>query len=303
MRVAALLVGVAAGLFLASGCGDSGSSGAGGAGGGGSTCPSCEAPTALAAPENGDVKEVSGLVASVTHPGLFYAHNDAGDSARFFALDEQGKDHGTFQLQGRTVIDLEDASSGPCSDGTDGCLYLADIGDNLETRTSYAIYRVAEPEPTTAGVRSVESEAFPFVYPDGPHDSEAMFVDPASGAVVLVTKGKKHARVFAYRPPLSADQTVTLEELGEVRVPSAEATLTGASMRRDGGGILLRSPTAVWFYPVSGNDFVSALSQTPCALPTPSEPQAEAIAWLLDGSGFRTLGEGKNERLNAVTCE
>ncbi|HVV04917.1 MAG TPA: hypothetical protein VHC96_11885 [Puia sp.] len=29
--------------------------------------------------------ETSGIAASVTNPGLYYAHNDSGDSSRFFA--------------------------------------------------------------------------------------------------------------------------------------------------------------------------------------------------------------------------
>lgn len=284
-------------------CGDSGTSGAGGAGGAGAVCLPCGAPTSLATPENKDVKEVSGLVASVGQPGIFYAHNDAGDSARFFALGEDGSDHGTYLLDGRTAVDWEDAASGPCADGASSCLYLGDIGDNDELRASYVIYRVAEPTTTSAGIRTVTSEAFPFVYPDGPHDSEAMFVDPSSGTIVLVTKDKKGASAFAYRPPLKVDETVTLEALGEVNVPDLEPIVTGASMRHDGSGILLRTQTEVWFYEVGSSGFEAALTATPCSLPAPDEPQAEAIAWRFDGGGFRTLSEGKSEPLVSVSCQ
>lgn len=284
-------------------CGDSGTSGAGGAGGAAVGCLPCDAPTALAKPENEDVKEVSGLVASVTQPGIFYAHNDAGDSARFFALGEDGADHGTYLLDGRTAIDFEDAASGPCADAAMSCLYFGDIGDNDETRSGYVVYRVAEPTTTSAGVRTVVSEAFPFVYPDGPHDSEAMFVDPASGTIVIVTKDKKGASAFAYRPPLKVDETVTLEALGEVNVPDLEPIVTGASMRHDGSGLLLRTQTEVWFYEVGGSGFEAALTTTPCSLPAPDEPQAEAIAWQLDGGGFRTMSEGKSEPLVGVACQ
>lgn len=290
-----------AALSLLLACGDD--TGAGGAGGGAASCLPCEAPTALGTPENNDVKEVSGLVASTGQPGVFYAHNDAGDSARFFALGEDGADHGTYVLDGRTAVDLEDAASGPCADATASCLYLGDIGDNDEVRTGYVIYRVAEPTTTSAGIRTVPSEAFPFVYPDGPHDSEAMFVDPASGTIVLVTKDKKGASAFAYRPPLKVDETVTLEPLGEVNVPDLKPVVTGASMRRDGSGLLLRTQTEVWFYEVGQSGFEAALGVTPCSLPAPDEPQAEAIAWLLDGSGYRTMSEGKSEPLVGVTCQ
>ncbi|MBL8743642.1 MAG: hypothetical protein JNK04_21180 [Myxococcales bacterium] len=283
-------------LFLV-GCSDDGTGTGGEAPQG---CLSCDSPKTLAAPKNAEVAEVSGLVASATHAGIFYVHNDAGDEARFFALAEDGADHGTFVLEGRSAVDIEDASGGPCADPATPCLFLADIGDNDEARSSYVIYRVEEPSSVAAGVYSVSADALPFRYPDGSHDAEAMFVDPKSGAIVVVTK--KAGTAYVYRPPLRVDQTVELERLGSVALPDQSA-VTGASIGAKGEGILLRTKNDVWHFAIGDGSFEDALEKKPCSLPSPGEANAEAVAWSADGTGYRTMGEGAGARLVAVSCE
>jgi hypothetical protein len=44
-------------------------------------CPSTGTPTPVGAVTGRQLSEVSGLVASLTNPGLFYVHNDSGGSA------------------------------------------------------------------------------------------------------------------------------------------------------------------------------------------------------------------------------
>lgn len=291
MRYALVLAAVA-------GCGDSGTSTGGGSPG---ACIACEGPQTLQGPSNPEVTEVSGLVASVSQAGIYYVHNDAGDDARFFALGEDGSDHGTFVLEDRAAVDMEDAASGPCAEPEAACLYLGDIGDNDESRASYTIFRVAEPSSTAAGVSSVSAEALPFRYPDGSHDAEAMFVDPTSGAIVIITKDEP-AIAFVYRPPLRVDQTVELESLGTIG-SADQSVVTGASIGRNGEGILLRTQNDVWHYPLEGGGFEEALMRSPCELPSPGEANGEAVAWSADGSGFRTMGEGDGARLIKVACE
>ena len=48
------------------------------------------------------VGELSGLAASSKHPGILYAHNDSGDTARFFALSEAA----SFQAELHLVTQL-----------------------------------------------------------------------------------------------------------------------------------------------------------------------------------------------------
>ena len=82
--------------------------------------------------------ELSGLTASRSQPGLF------------FALSNTAQVLETFNLTGAMARDWEDMASGPCPSGT--CLFLGDIGDNNRVRTDYAVYRVPEPNVTTGSV-------------------------------------------------------------------------------------------------------------------------------------------------------
>ena len=59
-------------------------------------------------------------------------------------------------------------------------LYIGDIGDNLAQRPEIAVYRM--PETSTV------AEKITLRYPDGPHDAEALLVDPRDGTIVIVTK-------------------------------------------------------------------------------------------------------------------
>src|SRR5512146_2363423 len=120
----------------------SSSAGQGGTAGGGgaSACPACAAPEATGALSDPALNEISGVVASIAHPGVLWAHNDSGDVPRFFAVDGAGNRLATISVAGAQAVDWEDIARGPCPAGT--CLYLADIGDNKAQRSSYTIYRV-----------------------------------------------------------------------------------------------------------------------------------------------------------------
>ena len=58
-------------------------------------------------------------------------------------------------------------------------IYIGDIGDNAAVRPSIVVYRVTEPALTA---KSVNATTFTLRYPDGPHDAEALMVDPLEAA-------------------------------------------------------------------------------------------------------------------------
>jgi hypothetical protein len=41
--------------------------------------------------QNDQIREASGIVASRQNPGVLWVHNDSGDSARVFAINEKGE--------------------------------------------------------------------------------------------------------------------------------------------------------------------------------------------------------------------
>ncbi|MFO0761490.1 MAG: hypothetical protein U0359_33735 [Byssovorax sp.] len=283
-----------------SGSGGAGGSGSGGAGGSGGGCPACGEPVEVGTLKSDKLTEVSGIAASRTTPGVFFVHNDSGDKARFFAISSNGKLLATFDLPaGTEAVDWEDIAIGPCPGGR--CVYLADTGDNLKQRVSYTIYRV--PEPIDIADAEVTAEAFPFIYPDGAHDCEALFVHPETGVVTLVTKTLGASAVFELPALASPGKAIVAEKRGEIVLPIEPALVTGGDVRADGKGALLRTYANAYVFPIgAGASVADALLGPACPVPLAVEPQGEAIGWLSTGEGFLTTSEGQGASIHLVSC-
>jgi hypothetical protein len=266
-----------------------------------STCRSTGERARLELPA---IDEASGLVASAIHPDVFYTHNDSGDAPRFFAVDRRGAHRGTYSLHPALALDWEDVARGPCSPGKGSCLYFADIGDNLRVRPTGAMYRVPEPGTLVAGEVDLDAEAFPFRYPDGPHDAETLLIHPLTGVLTLVTKVRSGASSIYELPlPLVVNRVATLMRVGEVAPPEGSPRFTAGDVHPKGEGVLLRTYDHVWFYPMTPSQSVAdALKATPTALSVASEPQGEAVAWEADGRGYVTVSEGVGSAIDVVRC-
>lgn len=189
---------------------------------------------------NRRLTESSGVVASRAHPGVLWTHNDSGDEGFLYATDLTGADHGRVRVPGIAPIDAEDLSEGPCPAAAGRCLYLADTGDNRETRAWVAVYAVPEPARPGGPADTLHTTAAPLPlrlrYPDGPHDVEATFVTEA-GIVHLVTKGRA-GTVAVYRVPRTAwtGEGVATAELVQTLAIAAGwlggARVTGAALAR-----------------------------------------------------------------------
>lgn len=292
----------------ASGGQGTGGSAAGGDGGGetgGSSpgCEACAAVTVAGAVADEAVAETSGLAASTLLADTWFAHNDSGDAPRFFAFATQGESRGTFTVTGAEATDWEDMARGPCGGpGSSSCLYFADIGDNDEVRTSYAIYRV--PEPAAPGDAMVAAESLPFAYPDGSHNAETLLVHPVSGEIAVVTKvssGPSSIYVFPTAPTPGVQ--VTLQKVGEVKPPGLLALVTGGDVHPTGTSVLLRTYVGLWLYEGAAGDSIAALlASEPCAAPFASEQQGEAVAWSADGASYVTVSEGVGPAIHHAAC-
>ncbi len=247
--------------------------------------------------------ELSGLVASRSQPGVLYAHNDSGDSARFFALSSTTAQLlETFTLTGATANDWEDLTIGPC--GAETCVYLGDIGDNSLVRTDYAVYRVVEPH-VSSGTQPVTWERLPFQYPNGTkHNAEAMFMHPINGTLYLVTKeATGHSSVYRF-PTLDPSTTVTLQLVNELSVPgNSDGQLTGADINVCGTAVLLRmySRLVELRLPEDATSFEDLFAATPVDVPFAAEDQGEAVAYSADGMGYFTSSESPVNRATLST--
>ncbi len=237
--------------------------------------------------------ELSGLVASRSQPGVFFAHNDSGDTARFFAISIAGQVLQTFELGNATAVDWEDIALGPCGTGT--CLYLGDIGDNGFVRTDYAVYQVTEPH-VTSGTATVGWERYPFEYPAGAkHNAESMFMNAQTGRLYVVTKNPSAvSEVYRFPLPMDSTRTATLEKVATLTIPgTTDQPLTAADVNVCGTGVLMRMYNRLVEYrlPPGETNFERIFSVDPVTVPFANEPQGEAVAYGPDGRTYFTSSE------------
>jgi hypothetical protein len=250
--------------------------------------------------------EISGIVASRRATGVFWVHNDSGDTARVFAIGADGRDLGEFALSGASAVDWEDIAAGPGPVAGVAYLYLADIGDNAKSRASVQVYRVPEPlvdsgilpgpPQTLTGVATLT-----FTYPDGPHDAEALIVDPTNGEVFVVTKDLIGGVAQVFRAPanLAGGSTTALTQVATVSLGFLHG-VTGADVTPNGDVVALRTYLSVSLYPrPAGQSLAQAFSQAACAgASSASESQGEAIGFTRDGRGYVTVSEGVHPALH-----
>ena len=248
--------------------------------------PQCRLPAALAhVPE---LSEASGVAASRTTPGRFWAHNDSSEPV-LFALDSHGRITGRLRLSGATVEDWEGVAVGSCASGS--CIYVADIGDNNAGRERITIYRVAEPRDAAG---SAQVDVFHATYPDGARDAESLLVT-TDGRLHIVTKGIK-GPVSLYRFPheLRAGTTMRLERVGEPRDPRAPAAsdrITDGAVSLDNRWVVLRGAHTLTFYLTA--DLLAGRWREAGRIPLASlkEPQGEGVTFGADSSVY-VVGEG-----------
>lgn len=178
------------------------------------------------------VTESSGVASASWADNVIWAHNDSGDEPRFFAVDTATcAVREVYDLVGARAVDWEDmARSGTT-------LHLGDIGDNDARRASVTVYDAPEPARDAPPGPVVPSATRVLTYPDGPHDAESLFVDPATGRLAVVTKAAP-GETAVYLAPLQGNGV--MERVAAVVVASA----TGADATADLQGISLSNRTA-----------------------------------------------------------
>lgn len=230
------------------------------------------------------LSEVSGVVASRDFPGLFWAHNDSGDSAKLYALDSSGQHVGTVRLDVE-ADDWEDIAL-LSREGPDA-IFVADTGDNFsQRRDGVVIHRISEPDRTALiqahpSPLRLEAESMRLSYPEGPEDVEALVADPLSGELTLISKPRLAApNVYTTR---FEDHSVA-EFKGTITEASAGhilAMVTAADISADGRWVVVRTYTGITlFQRKRGQSVAQAILTRGCPLGGPPELQGESIAFL-----------------------
>lgn len=246
--------------------------------------------------------ELSGLAASLAMPDVVWAHNDRGDSARLFALTTHGAGLGIVLLPNATAVDWEDIAVAPCGGGS--CIYVSDTGDNNLDRASVRIYEVEEPHELR-GMVELDYRAFEITYPDGPHDAEALFVDPRDGASYVITK-ETASPATVFRMPRTTPGPAVASAVASLSIPSGDPRITAADLRVDACGVrlLVRTYSSLWELSAPTGATIAQLLAVPAvSVPVATEPQGEAVTYLPSGHAYLTVSDGPEPRISRAACE
>ncbi|MFM9107899.1 MAG: hypothetical protein ACKOWF_14505 [Chloroflexota bacterium] len=249
------------------------------------------------------VTETSGLAAA---PGgwLLWTIEDSGNALALHAFSPSGDALGAWPIAGAddAASDWEDLAVAPAPDGQGRRLVIADIGDNDEDRPFVTLYVVPEPDPSTAGA-TLWAERLDFVYPDQPHDAEAILVHPFTGETLVATK-KPWGRAAVFRlPPEAAGP---LERVAAVNGPGIGpwGAITGGAVAADGSRAALLTYGGIAEWDVApGQTLAEAIAAPPRMLPRPDIGQTEAIAYSADGTVLYVTAEGRPSRLASIPLD
>ncbi|PKV86392.1 hypothetical protein [Streptomyces sp. TLI_146] len=249
---------------------------------------------AAAAADDGDftikdprIKESSGLAASRAHPGIYWTHNDSDDGPYVYAVDSKtGETVARITLTGvGRPRDVEAISV-----GSDGNVYVGDIGDNLGgTWKNVWIYKF--PEPARLKDATVKATQYVVKYADGPRNAEALMVHPKTGRLYIASKKEGGGGLYEGPERLSAAGTNIFRRIDDV------PWVTDGAFSPDGSKLALRG-----YFWAAEYDWKNGKLGARHGVSAPLMRQAESVTYTPDGKAllFGTEGEGSPVKRVAV---
>lgn len=272
--------------------------------------PCLAAPLAWSAPDIAGVMadarlaETSGIAPSRAHPGRFWVHNDSGNAPELHLMSATGERIASALVEGVRNVDWEDMAAFTL----DGKRYLlvADTGDNAGLRRTLDLVVIEEPVTVVDGMRLTPAWTLRFRWPDGARDCEAVAVDAEAGEVLLVSKKRVPPELMAIDLRAPQGQTQVARPLGHllgIAQPTAaekranpaygrfRAQVSGGDLSPDGRTLAVLNYQALYLYRRDpGAPWGPALAR-PQRLDFAWMPQAEAVAFGLDGQSLWVAGE------------
>lgn len=212
-----------------------------------------QAPAPFAKLRAKAINESSGLARSVRRKGIYWTHNDSGDTARLFGIRLDGTVVEEHAIANAKNVDWEDIA-------TDGdTIWIDDCGNNGNARRDLGLYKVREGD--------WRATFYPVAYPDQKEfppatlrrfDCEAIFI--RRGKPYLVTKwrvgGMPGLGAGLYRlDTRRTDRPNVLTKLGERT--DLEGWVTAADISPNGRelALLVHFPVpSIWIFDARGDD-------------------------------------------------
>ncbi len=256
--------------------------------------PEFNGPKELGTVDISVVSEASGLAASEKNANILWTHND--NNANLFAINLDCEIIGKFALNVPNAKDVEDIAWG--RDENASYLYIGDIGDNDARYATRKIYKIKEPTlngKTDSTITIEQVETIEYAYPDGSRDAEALFVEPTTKNIYVISKREENVRVYRLKHPQSTDTITTAEFITTLPFgyEGFEGSgVTASDITRDGSEILIKTYFKMYYYKrVKGQAIKEALSSEPREVEYRPEPQGEAVCWDAGAAGYYTLSE------------
>lgn len=259
--------------------------------------------------KSNEITESSGIAASRCNQNVLWTHNDSGDGAFIFALNEKGGKLGTWKISGAKNKDWEDIAAFQDKQTGKCFLYIGDIGNNERLRSEMTIYRVVEPQISDENKNSSEknpnetenAEAIKFEYSDMRHDAETLMVNPNTGDIYILTKRLSGASgVYKLAANYSLEKTNTLEKISDFSIPAVpNGFLTGGDISPDGKRVIICDYFSAYeiVLPENAKDFDEIWKQKPAIVELGEREQGEAIGYSTDGKTIFATSERKNSPL------
>jgi hypothetical protein len=244
--------------------------------------------TKLAEVNNKKLEEASGLAASANNPGLLWTHNDSGNRAEVFLIDDKTNIRLTCVLDKVINRDWEDIAVGPGPEPGKNYLYVADIGDNMSIFPYKIVYRFEEPK-FVEGTNQITITKFDRIVfqLDIKKDTESLMLDPKTKNLYVVSKREKPVYVYELKYPYSTTDTLTAQKIGSI--PYGQ--IVAADFSVDGKEVLMKNYNNVLHWSLDNGTLSEALKKNPAVVNYIEEPQGESITFARDGSGFYTISE------------
>lgn len=234
--------------------------------------------------------ELSGIIASINNPGMFWVHNDSGDDANVYLIDSAARLMKTYRLEGIEAIDIEDIAWVEL-DGRSH-IVLGDIGDNRAKRNHISLYVFPEPHFVQGNgmdtIKRNDIKIKEMNYPGNGRDAEAFFIDPLDKQLYLISKREFNSVLYTANIFNQSGRTILLKPL--IKFPFTFITAADISHNRD--AIVMKSLTNIYYWPLSYNEpIVEALKKDFLPVMYEPEPQGEAITFDRFSDGFFTISE------------
>jgi hypothetical protein len=242
----------------------------------------------LAEVSNKKLEEASGLAASANNAGLLWTHNDSGNRAELFLIDDQTNIRLTCVLDKVINRDWEDIAVGPGPEPGKNYLYVADIGDNMAIFPYKIIYRFEEPKfvEGTDQITITKFDRIVFQL-DIKKDTESLLLDPKTKNLYVVSKREKPVYVYELKYPYSTTDTLRAQKIGSI--PFGQIVAGDFSV--DGKEVLMKNYNNVLYWSLDSGTLADALKKNPALVNYIEEPQGESVTFARDGSGFYTISE------------